>query len=223
MNKRVLVVVAHPDDEVLGCGGTVARLVRKGFRACTLILGSGITSRNGTKDIEKEKVDLHKHANKANRIIGASKVIIRDFPDNKFDSVPMLDIVKVIEQTIETIRPAIVFTHFEKDLNVDHQITYRAILTATRPLNRNMVKEIYSFEVLSSTEWNYPLSFLPDVFFDIENTIRLKLRAMREYKGELREFPHPRSLKGIELNAQYWGMRVNLKFVEAFKNVKKIL
>ena len=134
----------------------------------------------------------------------------------------MIDIVKVISKVKDEIRPDIIFTHFENNLNIDHQITYKAVLTATRPMQNEPVKEIYSFEILSSTEWNYPLSFSPDIFFDTEDTLDLKLKAMREYKSELKEYPHPRSLDGIELNAKYNGMRVGKKYVEAFKSVRVI-
>ena len=118
------------------------------------------------------------------------------------------------------IKPEIIFTHHEKDLNIDHQITYRAVITATRPLKEETVKEIYSFEIPSSTEWNYPLSFPPNVFYDISETIDVKIRALEEYKTELREYPHPRSLEGVKLNAKYWGMKVGLEHAEAYKVVR---
>lgn len=225
MSKKILIVAAHPDDEVLGCFGTVAKLIKDGYEAHTLILGEGKTSRDDSRIVESKKDELsilNYEIKKANETIGIKKTHVYNFPDNRFDSVDLLDIVKVVSSVKDEIKPDIIFTHFENDLNIDHQITYKAVLTATRPMNDESVKEIYSFEILSSTEWNYPLSFSPDVFFDIEDTLDLKLKAMREYESELREYPHPRSLDGIELNAKYNGMRVGRKYVEAFKSVRVI-
>lgn len=223
--KKILVVAAHPDDEVLGCFGTVARLIKEGYEAYTLILGEGKTSRDEERrpEIKKNEIEiLNTEIQKANSIIGIKKVFVEFFPDNRFDSVDLLDIIKVISRIKDEIRPDIIFTHYENDLNIDHQITYKAVITATRPMENESVKEIYSFEVLSSTEWKYPLSFSPDVFFDISDTIELKINSMREYASELCEYPHPRSLEGIELNAKYNGLRVGKKYVEAFKSVRVI-
>ena len=220
-NKRVLIIAAHPDDEVLGCGATVAKLVKKGYEAYTLILSQGITSRN-TQTITKEINNLNTEIKKANSAMGVKKVFIEDFPDNRFDSVDLLDIIKAINIVKEEIQPTIIFTHYEKDLNIDHQITYKAAITATRPMQDESVKEIYSFEILSSTEWNYPLSFSPDTFFDVKSTLKVKIKAIKKYKSELRNFPHPRSTQGIELNAKYQGMRVGKKYVEAFKSIRVI-
>ena len=225
MKNKILIVSAHPDDEVLGCGGTVARLVKEGYQAYTLILGEGITSRDENRDRAKRETEIQKlksQAEKANKIIGVEKVFMYDFPDNRFDTVPFLDIVKVIEKIKNDIKPKIIFTHYEKDLNVDHQITYKAVITATRPVVGEPVKEIYSFEILSSTEWNFPLSFSPDVFFDITKTLKYKLKAIEIYKSELKKIPHPRSIGSIKINAQMWGIKVGLGYVEAFKNIMTI-
>ena len=225
-NKTILIVAAHPDDEVLGCFGTVARLIQEGYVAYTLILGEGKTSREKYRDTSKHSEEfkvLNKEIIEANQTIGIKKTFIYDFPDNRFDSVDLLDIVKVIDTMKQKINPNIIFTHYENDLNIDHKITYQAVITATRPMENESVKEIYSFEILSSTEWQYPISFSPDVFFDIKDTIELKLSAMKCYKSELCEYPHPRSLEGIELNAKYNGMRVGKNYVEAFKTIRKIV
>ncbi len=225
MSKKILIIAAHPDDEVLGCGGTITRLVKEGHEAYTLVLGEGITSRDASRQREKreqELVQLKKQVQEANAVIGIKEVFTVDFPDNRFDSVPLLEIVKVIETIKNKIKPGIVFTHAEHDLNIDHQITYRAVLTAMRPIAGETVKEIYSFEVQSSTEWNFPLRFSPDVFFDISETIDIKLAAMEKYRSELREYPHPRSIKGIRLNAEHWGMKTGLKYAEAFKLVRML-
>ena len=225
MSKKILIVVAHPDDEVLGCFGTVARLIKEGYEAYTLILGEGKTSRDESRIVENKKDELevlNQEIVEANRTIGIKKVFIETFPDNRFDSVDLLDIIKAISKVKEEIKPDIIFTHYEHDLNVDHQITYKAVIAATRPMIDECVKEIYSFEILSSTEWNYPLSFSPDTYFDIGDTIKLKLDAMKKYDSELCNYPHPRSLEGIELNSKYQGMRVGKEYVEAFKVIRSV-
>ena len=225
MSKKILIIAAHPDDEVLGCFGTVAKMVKEGDEAYTLILGEGKTSRDEQRSIENKKAELNilnQEIEKANSVINIKKTFIENFPDNRFDSVDLLDIVKAILKVKEEVKPDIIFTHYENDLNIDHQITYQAVVTATRPMEDESVKEIYSFEVLSSTEWNYPLSFSPDLFFDISETIKLKKEAMKQYDSELCQFPHPRSIEGIELNAKYHGMRVGKAYVEAFKTVRVI-
>lgn len=223
--KKILVIAAHPDDEILGCGGTIARLIKEGFEAYTLILGEGITSREAKGRGHKGKSqvrELKEEMRRANSIIGVKEVFDYGFPDNSFDTVPLLDIVKVIEKIKDKIKPSIVFTHYEKDLNIDHCIIYKAVITAARPMQKESVKDILSFEVPSSTGWSYPLSFSPDVFFDITSTLELKLRALSEYKLELKGPDHPRSLKGVELNSGYWGLNVGLKHAEVFKSVRSI-
>ena len=225
MSKKILIIAAHPDDEVLGCFGTVAKMVKEGDEAYTLILGEGKTSRDEQRSIENKKAELNilnQEIEKANSVINIKKTFIENFPDNRFDSVDLLDIVKAILKVKEEIKPDIIFTHYENDLNIDHRITYQAVVTATRPMENESVEEIYSFDVLSSTEWSYPLSFSPDLFFDISETIELKKEAMKQYDSELCQFPHPRSIEGIELNAKYHGMRVGKAYVEAFKTVRVI-
>ena len=222
---RILVVVAHPDDEILGCGGTIARLVREGHEANVLILGEGVTSRDKQRNLNKRRKEINtlgKQAHNANQIIGTKNVFLCDFADNRFDTVALLDIVKMIEEVKNKVKPEIVFTHFKNDLNIDHKITFEATVTATRPLPNETVKELYSFEVLSSTDCRYPLSFLPNTFFDVSKTINLKLKALKQYKSEIRDFPHPRSIEGLKLNAQTWGMKVGVKHAEAFKTVRCI-
>ncbi len=225
--KKIMVIAAHPDDEVLGCGGTISRLIEEGYDAYTLILGKGIGARFPTEEKKKEKNRyvniLIREMQNANKLMGVKKVYSFDLPDNKFDSMPLLDIVKKIEQVKKIVQPDIVFTHYKKDLNIDHKITYEAVITASRPLEDETVKTIYSFEVLSSTEWNYPLSFSPTIFFDISSSLKKKIQALKCYTSELREFPHPRSLKAVEINAKNWGVKVGLSSAEAFELVRSII
>ncbi len=224
--KTILVVAAHPDDEVLGCGGTIARLTSEGSNVYTLILGEGVTSRDRKRDLakrENEIAELKKQAENANRILGVKKVYTFDFPDNRFDSVPLLDIIKTIEETKDGLKPDIVFTHHIGDLNIDHQVTFKAVMAACRPTIDESVKEIYSFEIPSSTEWNAPSPltyFMPDYFINISKFLEIKINALEEYEAELRDFPHPRSLKAVELNAKYWGVKMGFEAAEAFKTIR---
>ena len=225
MKSKILVVVAHPDDEILGCGGTMARMIKEGSEVYTLILGTGITSRYENDDeVEiKDKLKLLKyHAHEANKLIGVNEIITDDFPDNAFDTVALLDIVKSVEKVKDKIKPGLIFTHYEKDLNIDHKVTYEAVITAARPMPDETVRQIYSFEVPSSTEWGYPLSFAPDTFYDVGNTIELKLKALEHYKTEMRKPPHPRSLEWVRLRAKTWGMSVGIEYAEAFKCVRRV-
>lgn len=223
--KKILIVAAHPDDEILGCGGTISRLVNEGVKAYTLILGEGITSRdeNRNRDKRKEEIEeLKQQIEKANELIGVSKIFSFDFPDNRFDSTPLLDIVKKIEEIKKQVKPDIVFTHFKNDPNIDHKKTYEAVITATRPIEDETVKTIYSFEVLSSTEWNYPTTFSPNVFFDITKIIDKKIEAMKCYKNELHSFPHSRSIKSIRLNAKLGGSKIGTSYAEGFQLIRTI-
>lgn len=223
--KRILVIAAHPDDEVLGCGGSIAKFSAGGDKVFALILGEGAMSRFDTrKDGLKSKAPAKLKAASARvaRIMGIKMVSMFNFPDNRFDTVPLLEIAKVIEKVKNGIKPDIVYTHHRDDLNIDHRITYDAVLTACRPLKGETVKEIYSFEVPSSTEWNYPASFNPDVFIDINRTICKKIAALKCYKSELRQFPHPRSEEGARHLAAYRGSMAGLNCAEAFETVRII-
>lgn len=227
MNKKILVVAAHPDDEILGCGGTMAVHSRIEDEVYVLILGEGITSRDESRDKEKrvKEIDsLKMNIESANKIVGTRESFVFDFPDNRFDSVSLLDIIKVIEKVKNEIRPDIIYTHHQGDLNVDHQIAFRAVMTACRPLKDESVKEIYSFEVLSSTEWASDNSkyFMPNYFINITDTIEKKTQAMKAYTTEIRDFPHPRSVKSIETLACNRGISVGLEFAEAFMLVRGV-
>ncbi|MBF0300017.1 MAG: PIG-L family deacetylase [Oligoflexia bacterium] len=224
IRKKIMVVVAHPDDEILGCGGAIAKNIKEGGEVFSVILGEGITSRNNERDVKssaKEIKELREHSIRANNVLGVKKVYFADFPDNRFDSVPLLDLVKYIENIKNEIRPDVVFTHFENDLNIDHQITYRAVLTATRPLREETVTDIYTFETVSSTEWNYPLRFSPNIYVDIDDYIELKTKAIAEYQTEMRNYPHPRSIEFLKENARYWGNRIGKNYVEPMICIRK--
>ena len=225
IGNSVLVVASHCDDECLGCAGTIVKHVQNGDEVNVLILAEGITSRyNGIniEEINKELMSLQNNAKKANKLLGVSNIEFNNFPDNRMDSVDLLDIVKVVEKYIKKYKPEIIYTHHSSDLNIDHQLTYQAVITATRPMENQCVKEIYTFEIPSSTEWSFDYSFKPNVFIDITNTLYFKLQALNCYKSEIREFPHPRSLEAIRANAQRWGSVVGCRYAEAFYLVRII-
>ena len=226
--SRVLVVAAHPDDEIIGCGGTVARHVEEGAEVTSLILGEGVTSRDRQRDIQSRNQELEalRFATKmANTTLGVSRVITRDLPDNRFDSVPLLEIVKLVEEVKVEVNPDVVYTHHGGDVNVDHQRTFRSVLTAFRPLPGERTAAIYAFETTSSTEWAAPFvseRFIPNVYVDISATLETKLKALSSYASELREYPHPRSLKGFELIARCAGMECGVDAAERFALIREV-
>ncbi len=222
---KVLFIAAHPDDEVLGCGGTIARLSKEGHDISIAILGEGITSRYiHREDTDKKMVwDLHEHSNQVAKLLGVKDLQIFDLPDNRFDTVPLLDIVKIIEGQIEKIKPYCVYTHHSADLNLDHVLTNRATLIATRPLENSPIKSVLSYEVPSSTEWAFQITgpgFQPNVFVDITKTLDTKIKAMKIYDGENREYPHPRSPESLRAIASRWGSVTGLKAAEAFELIR---
>jgi LmbE family N-acetylglucosaminyl deacetylase len=225
--EKILIIAAHPDDEVLGCGGTIARLVREGKQVHIVILANGLTSR--AKFEESKSVELlkqhHERAQRAGRLMGVSSIQVLGFPDQKLDALPLLEITHAIEREIERLQPDTIFTQHGGDLNQDHVITYRATLTATRPMAGGRVRCVYAYEVPSSTEWSFQRfapHFRPSVFFDIADTLEVKIAAMQIYESEAREFPHPRSPQALEAIARRWGSVVGLHAAEAFELVREI-
>lgn len=226
--KKILVVAAHPDDEILGVGGTVAKHVAAGDEVYAIILGEGQTSRGEHReDVGADVVsELHKNTMESALKVGYKDVFFADFPDNRFDEVDLLDIVKAVEHKIRELEPEIVYTHYSGDLNVDHQYTARAVLTATRPIGKYPVKEIYAFETLSSTEWNFDYSaqpaFCPNVFVDITDYYSCKEEAMRCYVSELCQYPHPRSLEGMDVLSKTRGITAGMQRAEAFMLIRSM-
>jgi LmbE family N-acetylglucosaminyl deacetylase len=221
---RVLVIAAHPDDEVLGCGATMARHVEQGDSVEILILGTGALSRAGAGPAEPAR--LAQQAKEAARLLGVRHVKVLDLPDNRFDSLPLLEIVKRVEGEIERASPDTVYTHHSGDLNIDHRRTFEAVLTASRPQRSGGVKRILSFEVPSSTEWQAPSSgaaFMPSVFVDVARTIDRKVSALSIYSQELRPFPHPRSTEGVRALAAWRGASAGFAAAEAFVLVRERL
>lgn len=229
MKSKVLIVVAHPDDEVLGCGGTIVKHTQQGDEVCTLILAEGLTSRDNKRMPEKHTDTLKclaDAAHKANKILGVTSLSLHQFPDNRMDSVDLLDIVKVVEDFILQIKPDIIYTHHYGDLNIDHRITNKAVVTACRPTPSFFVQTVLFFEVPSSTEWQTDTqkAFVPNWFVDISNTWGLKLKALESYSIEMRDWPHARSVKAVEHLARWRGASVGLEAAEAFmlgRQIKK--
>jgi LmbE family N-acetylglucosaminyl deacetylase len=224
---KTLIIAAHPDDEVLGCGGTIARLAAQGEEVHILILATGLTSRVGfdvAKDADALKIHLER-ARRAGALLGAKNVNFAGFPDQKMDTLPLLEITHRIEAEIELVKPQTIFTHHGGDLNMDHAITFRATLTATRPMPRSVVRSVYAYEVPSSTEWafqKFEPKFQPNLFHDITETLPKKIGAMRIYESEMRPFPHPRSPQGLKANAEKWGATSGTEAAEAFQIIYDI-
>lgn len=224
---KVLIVAAHPDDEVLGCGGTIARLAKDGHEIYIALLGEGITSRYKKREETEKRLieELHARSRDVARCLSAKDVLLFSFPDNRLDTVPLLDIVKMVENLIDKLQPDVIYTHHGGDLNIDHQIAHRAVLTAARPLKNCPVKEIYAFEVPSSTEWafgQFQQAFQPNVFVDISATLETKIQAMGLYESEARPFPHPRSPEALRAIAHRWGSVAGVEAAEAFQLIRAI-
>jgi len=228
---KILVVSAHPDDEVIGIGGILKKL-SKTNEISILFLADGITARKkaGHENVSKYDVNKQdeiqmkkeieirkKHAKNALRILGVNKMKFLDLPDNELDLVPFLKIVKEVEKEIINIEPNIIFTHHHNDLNVDHRIAFKSVITAARPLKDSKIKTLYSFESISSTDWNVPYKFRPNEFVDISNEINFKIKALKEYKNEIRDTPHPRSPEMLKAVAMRWGGLYGFKFAEALE------
>ena len=228
MPDSVLVVAAHPDDEVLGCGGTIARHSDAGDRVHVLIVAEGATSRQHQRD-RSEVVDklssLAQAAKSAGSILGAADVELLDFPDNRLDSVDRLDLIKHIEQRVDACKPKVVYLHHAGDVNIDHRRLHEAVVTACRPIPNQTVQRLLSFEVASSTEWQPHCSapsFQPNWFVDITDQWERKREALISYASEMRAWPHARSLKALEHLARWRGAQVGVEIAEAFSLLRQI-
>lgn len=217
---NILVIAAHPDDELLGVGGTIRKLVNKGKECRAIIMAEGITSRAEKRSEANllQLIKLKSDAMDAAKIIGYSSIDFCELPDNRMDSLDLLDVIKNVSKYIEKYRPDTIFTHHHGDLNIDHRITCEAVLTACRPIGQNNVKRIFAFETPSSTEWNYNYSepFKPNVFIDVTKTIQTKIQAMQCYCSEIAKYPHPRSPEGLQSLARYRGTNSGYEMAEAF-------
>jgi LmbE family N-acetylglucosaminyl deacetylase len=224
----ILVVAAHPDDEALGCGGTIAQHAAAGHVVHIAILGEGISSRHDRRaDAASGAIEkLQDDARAAAAALGARSVVFGGLPDNRFDEVPLLDVVKQVEAWVGTLRPDVIYTHHPGDLNVDHGVTFRAVLTATRPgASSVVVSDLYAFEVPSSTDWAFQRvapPFHANVFVDIAAGLEKKIAAMQCYESERRTAPHPRSPEVLRATALRWGSVAGMPAAEAFELIRSL-
>jgi LmbE family N-acetylglucosaminyl deacetylase len=211
MNK-ILIIVAHPDDEVLGCGATIAKYTKNGNEVQVVFLADGFSSR--LNDDNRDAV-----AKQVAEILNCNQPIFLDFPDNQLDIIPLLEIVKKIEKVVGDFQPNIIYTHHFGDLNIDHQITHKAVMTACRPQPNFCVKEIYSFEILSATHWQSSSmgnTFTPHYFVNINGFMSKKIEALQCYDNEMREAPHARSYESVKNLSRFRGSLVGIESAEAF-------
>ena len=233
---NILVIVAHPDDEVLGMGGTILNHANQGDKVTVAYLATGITSRRGSNyqnvssytTNKKEKTSmnvqikkLRNDAKKVCKFLKVKKSIFFDYPDNEMDTIPLLEIIKTIEKLILENKPERIYTSHHGDLNIDHKIMFEATLAACKPTELP-VKEIICFELLSSTEWSFSYKFKPNYFINIKNELDEKIKAMQMYKNEIRKYPHPRSAESIKNSAYKWGAASGCYSAEAFEIIRKI-
>jgi LmbE family N-acetylglucosaminyl deacetylase len=229
-NKKIMIVVAHPDDELLGLGATMHKLIHEHHvQTHVVILGEGITSRSDKRDAKNWKTELETHRQNiknAQDAIGYHSASIYDLPDNRFDSVDLLDIIKIVEKEKQQFNPDIIFTHHGGDLNIDHQRTFEAVITSCRPMENEKVKGIVTFETPSGTEWRAssdPRHFIPNLFFEVtERDVEAKIKGMEGYEFEKRTFPHPRSPQALKIQAQRWGVVIGVEFAEVFQTIRMI-
>lgn len=227
MKKKILVVVAHPDDETLGCGGLISNYSKKGFKFKTLVLGEGTSCRypknSKETEIKKKILEREKSCKKALKILGAKEVTFKNLPCGRFDTVPIIDIAKIVEKEILTFDPDTVITHSNTDVNNDHRLAFQAVLQATRPAIKNNVKTVLSFEVISSTERNFTNTFSPNFFIDLKKKdVENKKNALKCFNTEYGSFPFPRSLKALEVLANFRGIQSGCEYAEAFKIIRMI-
>lgn len=213
--NSILVVCAHADDDVLGCGGVIARHSAAGDEVRLCFMTDGVGAREAGSSAAKAR---RKAAEKAGKLLGARKIYNFDFPDNRLDTIALIELIQVVESVVSETKADTVYTHFRHDLNVDHRRTHEAVMTACRPQKQTSVSEILSFEVLSSTEWQSVAipAFQPNVIVDISEHYEKKIAALRCYDTEMREFPHSRSYETVEALAVYRGATHGFQKAEAF-------
>jgi len=216
MSMNVLVIAAHPDDEILGSGGTIKKLINHGYKVITVIAAKG------RKEEEQRIQPLMQQANKH---LGVDEVLFLEFPNLLLETIPLHKIAKAIEALLDKHKPSIIFTHHYGDTNKDHQILFQAVITAARPVPGKQPIEILCFETVSSSEWSQHTNdkeFKPNYFVDITDTIDDKLQSLHHYDIEMRPFPHPRSYDGVKYLARVRGMTVGVEFAEAFEIIRRV-
>lgn len=216
MNETVVVIAAHPDDEILGSGGTLRKLLNHGYKVITVIIAKG------RKEEEQKMEEIIKNANNQ---LGINETIFLKYPNLLLEKIPLHILNKEMESLIEKYNPSIILTHHYGDVNKDHQVVFQAVLTATRPLPGKKAIELLCFETVSSSEWGQQTddkTFKPNYFVDITDTIDRKIAALQCYEVEMRPFPHPRSYLGVKCLAQVRGMTVGVEYAEAFEMIRRV-
>ena len=227
MNK-VLIIAAHPDDDILGCAGLMSKY-RGQVEFKVVFIAEGSSCRFNKEQIHEEDVlNVIKERNsfgvKALKLLGVENYNFHDLPCGRLDQVAIIDINKIIEKEIQNFQPDTVFTHSLEDTNNDHMIVHRATQMATRPVSGTFVEKVYTYEVLSSSEWRFTHTFSPNYFESLsKEDVRNKWLALAEYESEIKEFPYPRSEEGIISLAKYRGMQSANTYAEAFKLIRQIL
>lgn len=213
-----LIIAAHPDDEILGCGGTIGRFhSQEDFYV--LILTDGASGRYD----EALSRRLREQALAANRIVGTREVRFEQLPNQGLDHIPLTDVITVIEHHLHQIRPTRLFIHAHTDLNKDHRIVFEAAVTAVRPLAGQVVRKVYSYFVASSSEWDRTdQPFAPNTVVDIVDSLELKCQAMSCYASESRAYPHPRSREALSVYAGYWGLSSGFRYAEPFRLIQQL-
>ena len=227
-NKKIMIVVAHPDDEVLGLGGTMNKLIKEfNIKSKVLILGEGITSRGKDRDLTLWKQELINHKRNildSGKKIGYNNIKTYDLPDNRFDTVPLLDIIKIIETEKKEFKPEVIFTHHGGDLNIDHRLVFESVITSSRPVKNEITKAIITFETPSGTEWipsSKENNFRPNFFVSLDlDNIKSKIKAIESYEYEKRDYPHPRSSKALLNLSERWGIVNGVNYAEAFQIIR---
>jgi len=228
IKNKILVVVAHPDDDILGCGGTIAKLIENGSEIKIIFIAEGTSCRFSKDQINSDVVisEINKrnnYAKKALNVLGVKDHEFYNLPCGRLDQYPLIDIGKIIENEIEMFEPDAIFTHNFIDVNNDHKIVFQSVLQATRLGALNSVPSLYSFEILSSSERKFVETFKPNFFVKLNKEhISLKIKAMYEYISEVKDFPFPRSDKGIMILSNYRGMQVGVEYAEAFSLIREV-
>ncbi|HIF19760.1 MAG TPA: PIG-L family deacetylase [Gammaproteobacteria bacterium] len=227
--QRILVIAAHPDDEVLGCGGTLAKAIKLGSTVRVVFLGEGVSARfpfgqyKNNEFYTQSKIRVNE-AREALKVLNIKDFFFGDRRCVQFDTLPHITLVKDIEKHIDDFQPTILLTHNASEVNIDHRLTFEAVEAACRPTGRNSLpEEIYTFEIICSGSYKFHTSFSPNVFVDISDTWDIKIKAWRCYEKESRPFPFPRSIKGLEALAMYRGLSCGMKKVEAFSLSRMII
>ena len=218
---NVLVVAAHPDDEILGVGGTIATHVDRGDSVTAVIMCEGVSVRYG----EERQETVAEQSKQAASILGVTNLIVKQLPDQRLDTLPISQVAGEVEEVVRSHQPEVVYTHFGGDLNRDHRIVAEAVLIATRPYAAPMIREVLMFETPSATEWGSSHllpAFDPTVVVDISAAIDRKIQAFLCYCAEVVDYPHPRSPEALRARAQYWGSQYNRPMAEAFTVVRSL-